>query len=351
MAFMPRFRITNALTSALARIERARGYLEGVRLAEDWVASMRAWAMVVETHHSTRLAGTRQTLDMTEGILAGRAPDGMDPGEIRSILAYRDALDWIPDHPTHVDVISEERIRLVHQRLMGDGTGPDARGAEDGAYRSGAGEILDPRTQKAIFTPPAPGDLPDRIAEFVGWVGQSHGTDEVLAAGIAQVLFTGIRPFDDGNGRTARLISLFMIRSSGYDMRGLFSLSEPYDRDPAVYLRAMRSVRERGGDLTVWLEYFAEMLAIQMRDVQDRAERVVRRDSIARMHPLSQRQRAALAHALLHGGITIRDFENICPGVGRATLQKDLRVMEERGLLAAETVEGGRYYRLTRNMV
>ena len=45
-----RFRKTNALSSALARIERVRGFIEDARLSDDWVASMQVWARIVEAH-------------------------------------------------------------------------------------------------------------------------------------------------------------------------------------------------------------------------------------------------------------------------------------------------------------
>ena len=37
MTFAPRFSITNPITEALTRIERARGFLEAAKLSEDWM--------------------------------------------------------------------------------------------------------------------------------------------------------------------------------------------------------------------------------------------------------------------------------------------------------------------------
>jgi len=48
MAFEPIYTITDAVTEALTRIERARGFLEAARLSEDWIAGMQRRALVQE---------------------------------------------------------------------------------------------------------------------------------------------------------------------------------------------------------------------------------------------------------------------------------------------------------------
>lgn len=86
----------------------------------------------------------------------------------------------------------------------------------------------------------------------------------ILVAGIAQFLLVHIHPFLDGNGRTARLLSMLCLYRKGYDFKRLFSLSEYYDRDRPGYYRAIQSVRRRGLDLTEWLEYFTTGLTWQL---------------------------------------------------------------------------------------
>ena len=51
--FQPRFTITNCITEALTRIERARGFLEAATLSEDWIREMGTRALVLEAHHTT----------------------------------------------------------------------------------------------------------------------------------------------------------------------------------------------------------------------------------------------------------------------------------------------------------
>ena len=89
-------------------------------------------------------------------------------------------------------------------------------------------------------------------------------------------------------------------------------------------------------DLSGWLEYFTEGLATRLDEVKARGERAIRRDVLARRHGLSDRQALALGRVLDEGRVTIQEFEALCPGLNRRTLQRDLRDMAEKGLLASE---------------
>ncbi len=68
MSFAPRFTITHAITAALTRIERARGFLDAAKLSEDWIGGMQKRALVLEAHHTTHIEGTQLTLEQSERI-------------------------------------------------------------------------------------------------------------------------------------------------------------------------------------------------------------------------------------------------------------------------------------------
>ncbi len=63
-------------------------------------------------------------------------------------------------------------------------------------------------------------------------------------------------------------------------------------------------------------------------------------------YQLSHRQQQALTFAIEHGGLTIQKFQEICPEPSRRTLQRELRVMVEKGLLLHEGETNRLYYRL-----
>lgn len=71
-------------------------------------------------------------------------------------------------------------------------------------------------------------------------------------------------------------------------------------------------------------------------------------DVLFQKYQLSLRQQQALTFAIEHGGLTIQNFKEICPEPSRRTLQRELRVMVEKGLLLPEGETNRLYYRLNR---
>lgn len=95
MSFEPSFTVTHAITADLTRIERARGFLEAATLSEDWIREMSARALVLEAHHTTHIEGTRLSLEESEVLLAGDAVPEADPDDVRELLNYRDAFEFV----------------------------------------------------------------------------------------------------------------------------------------------------------------------------------------------------------------------------------------------------------------
>ena len=95
---MPKFTITNAITAALTRIERARGFLEAAMLSEDWVRAMGERALVLEAHYTTHIEGTQLTLDQAERLLRSRRPEA--DSETPAIAQYRRAFEFVSQFST-----------------------------------------------------------------------------------------------------------------------------------------------------------------------------------------------------------------------------------------------------------
>ncbi|MBI3629633.1 MAG: Fic family protein, partial [Candidatus Rokubacteria bacterium] len=98
MSFAPRFTISNPITAALTRIERARGFLEAAELSEEWIRQMGERALVLEAHHTTPIEGTRLTLEQAERLWAGERVPEADPDDVRELLNYRRAFELVSGH-------------------------------------------------------------------------------------------------------------------------------------------------------------------------------------------------------------------------------------------------------------
>ena len=342
----PKFTITNAITTALARIERARGFLEAATLSEDWVRAMGERALVLEAHHTTHIEGTRLTLEQSRRLWAGGNVPEADSDDARELLNYRGAFEFVAERADGRVPVTEEIIREIHRRLV---DGVRGGSAAPGEYRKTQNYIVNSATGKIVYTPPPARDVPVMMREMVNWLNRETEIHAVLVSGIAQFQLVHVHPFLDGNGRTSRLLSTLCLYRSGYDFKRLFTISEFYDRDHPAFYKAIQSVREDDMDMTRWLEFFVKGLSMQLREITRRGEQAVRLDALGREQGLSERQSLALRYALEHDELSIRDYEKLCPGVSHRTLQRDLRGMVNKGLLSESgtgPTDPARRYRL-----
>jgi len=341
--FQPVFTITNRMTAAITRIERARGFLEAAKLSDDWVREMGDRALILEAHHTTHIEGTHLTLDQSERLWKGEAVPDADPDDARELLNYRTAFEFVSECLDSGDPVTEGLIREIHCKLV---EGVRGGSADPGNYRRIQNYVANSSTGEVIYTPPSAVDVPSMMSEMVQWMNRELDIHPVLVSGIAQFQLVHIHPFLDGNGRVSRLLSTLCLYKAGYDFKRLFTISEYYDRDRPTFYQSIQSVRENGMDMTGWLDYFVTGLETQMLEVRDRGEQVIRRDVLVKQHGLNERQGKALGHLIQHGKLTIQDFEKLCPDVNRRSLQRDLKGLLEKELVSSEGATHHQEYRL-----
>jgi Fic family protein len=257
-------------------------------------------------------------------LLEGNPVPEANPDDVRELLNYRTAFEFVSEYLENGLPITEGLIREIHKKLV---EGVRGGSATPGEYRKIQNYVVNSVTGETIYTPPPVYDVPIMMAELVIYLNSKAEIHPVLMSGIPQFQLVHIHPFLDGNGRTSRLLSTLCLYRAGYDFKRLFTISEFYDRDRPAFYRAIQSVRESGMDLTSWLEYFVEGLTAQLTEVRERGERVIRRDVLIKEHYLSDRQAKAIGHIIEHGNLTIQGFEVLCPDINRRSLQRDLKAM------------------------
>ncbi len=326
----PKFTITNDIANAITTIERARGFLEGATLSEDWVGRMSRSALLLEAHHTTHIEGTHLTLEQAQKLWEGKTVKGVDPDDTRELLNYREAFNLVCDYISGSGPVTEGVIREIHKRLVKDVRGGQGK---PGEYRNVQNYVVNGLTGNIVYTPPPPADVAPLMRELVEWLNIRTSIHPILVAGISQFQLVHIHPFIDGNGRTSRLLSTLCLYRTGYDFKRLFTISEYYDRDRSTFYRVLQGVREQNMDLTGWLEFFVKGLSTQLDEVITRGKTAIKRDVLVKKHELNKRQEQALEHLMLYRSIDIRTFEKICHKASRRTLQRDLSEMEKKSLL------------------
>ena len=323
MTFDPKFTITPKINKALVEIERVRGFLDAVKLKGDWIADMQQKALILESHHSTHIEGTALSLEQARSILEGKKLKGINRDDEKEILNYRKSMNFISKYLGKEDPVTEGVIRELHKITV---KGVRGEKADPGNYRKVQNYVANSRTKEVIYTPPPPLEVPHLMREFTGWLDETEDISPILVAGIAQFQFVHIHPFIDGNGRTARLLSTLVLYKTGYDFKRLFTISEYYDQDRPGYYQAIQSVRQKGMDMTSWLEYFVEGLRSQMEEIQKKGEQLIKQDaSLQKIKKvgLNTRQEKAVKCLLVNGKITVNEYQKVVSCI-RRTAQRDL---------------------------
>lgn len=155
----------------------------------------------------------------------------------------------------------------------------------------------------------------------------------VIQAGIAQINLINISPFNDGNGRVARLLVYLFLYRSGFDFREMLVLDEYFRRDIVAVKEAIASA-QKYNNVTIWLEYFAVGIETQLKTAFDDIKNTKFKTTIpASYWKLNDRQKRVLNRLdNPDEKITNKEVQDMF-GVSQITASRDLSKMASLGIL------------------
>jgi Fic family protein len=180
----------------------------------------------------------------------------------------------------------------------------------------------------AARTPFAIDDLIKRYKEAAG-AGEHH---PVLLSGLFILDLLVIHPFEDGNGRVARLLTGALLSEHGYTVGRYVSLEEAIAESADAYYQALLNSthgwHERTTDPWPWLGYFSSLIAGAYAVFADRA---------AAVRTSGTKQQRVREHILRHAPSTFRlaDIRTAMPGVSDQTIRLVLEQLRGEGKVRA----------------
>lgn len=164
----------------------------------------------------------------------------------KEVLQYREALYWGQNNLKDLS-LSSRMILGIHKRLLKE---------KGGAYRTIQNHIVNSKTGEILFTPPVQSQIPSLIGNWETYVNDHKKLDPLIRVAIAHQQFESIHPFEDGNGRTGRILMVLqLVRDEILEMPILF-ISGYIQNNRAEYYRLLREVSAKGN----WHDYIAFML-------------------------------------------------------------------------------------------
>ncbi len=265
--FKPNFQYTHRIVNNLTQIAEGRTIILNAPLVPKWEVSLRREALIKSAHSSTAIEGNPLSLEQVSNLAAGR--DIMVRRKDRQeVLNYLEALERIPEFAKRSPLKSED-LREVHKTV----TKETLENPEDeGIFRNRQVFVGNRITGEVIFMPPPPEQVPQLVNEFLEWSNSTvvNEIDPVIEAGLTHYELVRIHPFVDGNGRTARVIATLFLYKRGFDSKRFFALDDYYDQDRRSYYAALKGVDQNALDLTGWLEYFTDGVAVSIKAVKEK---------------------------------------------------------------------------------
>lgn len=342
--YTPTFSITNTILKYMGIIEAAKEIIENAPLVPAWEARFREEAIVRTVHHGTHIEGNELSIGEAEKLLAGAKIVGRDR-DIQEVLNYRNVLKFIEEYDKND--ITDESLKHIHSMTVNRLLLDDATGV----YRKTQVVVKNSATGEVTFRPPPAIEIPFLISSFLQWLNTSQQDDihTVLKAGIAHYEIVRIHPFLDGNGRVARALATLVLFKAGYDIKRFFSLEEHYDREPLSYYESLQAVGKSNGNLTPWLEYFTQGLAIELTRIKEKIKSLstdlkLKKSLGGQQLAISERQIKIVEFVQENGFLQNKSFFELFPMISEDTVLRELKDLIKKGILKKEgTTKGVRY--------
>jgi Fic family protein len=349
--YTPKYSINNTILRNIGIVEAAREVIDHAPLLPYYEKEFQKDAMVRSVHHGTHIEGNELNLDQAEKVIAGQEVIARQR-DIQEVINYRKVMEYLGElrEENGRKKIDEEFIKKLHRMTVEKILPPE----KCGEFRTTQVVVKNSLTGEVTFKPPVALAVPVQVQEFIDFINTTTPDDihPVLKSGAVHYELVRIHPFVDGNGRVSRALSTYMLFQEGYDIRKFFSLEEYFDNDAAEYYRALQSVGKNEGDLTEWLAYFTQGLAIELSKIKDKIEKISVDVKIKERQGgapilLSDRQLKIIEYIQKVGYLQNNGFKQLFPMVSEDTVLNELKYLIKHSLIKkVGSTKAARYVRV-----
>ncbi len=333
--FQPNWHYTDKIVNNLTFIAEARAVVLNAPLIPKWEVSLRRDALLRSAHSSTAIEGNPLTIEEVSALAAGREVM-VARKDRQEVLNYIVALDKVPEFASMAPFKSKNLL-ATHKQVTAKTL---EKPAYEGAFRKIHVFVGNAATGRVVFMPPQAKEVPKLVEAFLVWLNspKANEIDPVIEAGIAHYELVRIHPFVDGNGRTARVIATIILYQRGFDVKRFFALDDYYDNDRPSYYAALKAVDQKSLDLTGWLEYFTDGVAVSLKAVKEKVIGLSRDIKFLKdkgQVALTERQMRIVEQIVENGQVTNRDVRAMF-GLSDEGSRKELSKLVKLGVLKSK---------------
>ena len=329
--------LTPEVVSLLTQIHEFKGEQTlFIEAKADTLTQLVEIAKIQSTAASNKIEGIYTSDDRLKSLVSNKTtPRTRNEQEI---AGYRDVLSTI--HESHDFIPVKPSIILQLHRDLYKFSGKSVGGSYKGADNVIAEE--DEKGNKHIRFIPVPAwETPEAIDAIC------KAFDEILAVADADPLliipmfvldFLCIHPFNDGNGRMSRLLTLLLLYRAGYIVGKYISIEKLIEETKETYYEALANSsanwHEEKNDYISFVQYTLGVVVAAYRDFSARVKHIAT-SNLSK----PERIRAIIQDTL--GKITKTEIMEKCPDISQVTIQRTLNELVTSGEVLK--IGGGRY--------
>ena len=219
--------LVNMASNILETIDRLKQELDALRpLPQEVIARVEQKLRIESNYHSNAIEGNSLTLGETRSlILHGLTARGKPMRDHLDIKGHDEAVKAIEHAVKEEHGLTEVFIRNLHRVLLKEpyevaAVTPAGQRASRlisiAAYKTTPNNVITSTGETYYFTPPE--QVKQEMSDLIDWyrAQAAKGEHPVIIAAIFHYRFVRIHPFDDGNGRMARLLMNLILIKHGY---------------------------------------------------------------------------------------------------------------------------------------
>ena len=253
---------------------RKQGLLYGRLSSLGFDSKLRAMAenLTHDVVFSSEIEGIRLNVDQVRSSIARKL--GIENVKYTAPSHYVDSVvNVMLEAVQHYDLhLSKEKLCAWQAAFFPAGFSEGCQ-IEIGKYRTNEEHIVSGMfgREKIHYIAPSPERVEEEMQRFLDWFDADEPVSSIIRSAIAHFWFVTIHPFEDGNGRLARILSdMLLARGEKSEFR-FYNVSSQINKDKKHYYDVLERMQHGDGDLTEWLVWYMQKLV----EALDEAEPIV----------------------------------------------------------------------------
>jgi Fic family protein len=259
------------IAKLLARIDECKGYWEAFSLlSPEYLKRMKHAVIVSSSGSSTRIEGAHLSDEEVEQLLRDAKVRRLHTRDEQEVLGYLDTIKEVFESWEAMK-FSENIIKHIHASAL-KYSEKDSRHKGEYKFAPNRVEAVDAtgKVVGIIFDPTPPFLTPKEMQELTEWTQEQFRKTTlhpllIIANFIYE--FLAIHPFQDGNGRTSRILTNLLLLKQGYGFVPYVShekLIEDNKVDYYVALKKSTTTWKKGNEsINPWMLFILRMVAAQ----------------------------------------------------------------------------------------